>query len=265
MWANWHGGIFIKDNENIIFGDKKLLDNLVKKYNNLEFSEIQKDIFSKRFNNGIPSEEILIQSLNNLIDLLKDVDKEKNIFKAITEDTTKQDNEKKVFNENNGLAIASQNNDNAKGEDGLDIAPDINVLSNLIAYENLEPPLSIGLFGEWGSGKSFFMNEIHKKVDSLSSSNNKVFCQNIVHIEFNAWHYSDSNLWASLVSKIFNTLNDKIKGTENKNSLFEKLQFSQDRLSEIKIEQEKAHLTYYLGQQCNWLFTPFSPMMSDFN
>ena len=35
--------------------------------------------------------------------------------------------------------------------------------------------------------------------------------------------------------------------------------------NEIKIEQEKAHLTYYLGQQCNWLFTPFSPMMSDFN
>ena len=241
LWANWHGGIFIKDNENIVFGDKKLLDNLVKKYNNLEFSEIQKDIFSKRFNNGIPSEEILIQSLNNLIDLLKDVDKEKNIFKAITEDTTKQDNEKKVFNENNGLAIASQNNDNPKGEDSLDIASDVNALSKLIAYEKLEPPLSIGLFGEWGSGKSFFMNEIHKKVDSLSSSNNKIFCQNIVHIEFNAWHYSDSNLWASLVSKIFNTLNDKIKGTENKNSLFEKLQFSQDRLSEIKIEQKKIN------------------------
>ena len=210
-------------------------------YNNLEFSEIQKDIFSKRFNNGIPSEEILIQSLNNLIDLLKDVDKEKNIFKDITEDIAKQDNEKKVFNENNGLAIASQNNDNPKGEDSLDIASDVNALSKLIAYEKLDPPLSIGLFGEWGSGKSFFMNEIHKKVDSLSSSNNKVFCQNIVHIEFNAWHYSDSNLWASLVSKIFNTLNDKIKGTENKNSLFEKLQFSQDRLSEIKIEQEKIN------------------------
>jgi hypothetical protein len=241
LWANWHGGIFIKDNENIIFADKKLLDNLVKKYNNLEFSEIQKDIFSKRFNNGIPSEEILIQSLNNLIDLLKDVDKEKNIFKDITEDIAKQDNEKKVFNENNGLAIASQNNDNPKGEDSLDIASDVNALSKLIAYEKLDPPLSIGLFGEWGSGKSFFMNEIHKKVDSLSSSNNKVFCQNIVHIEFNAWHYSDSNLWASLVSKIFNTLNDKIKGTENKNSLFEKLQFSQDRLSEIKIEQEKIN------------------------
>lgn len=35
--------------------------------------------------------------------------------------------------------------------------------------------------------------------------------------------------------------------------------------NEIKIEQDKAQLTYYLGQQCNWLFTPFTPMMPDLN
>lgn len=35
--------------------------------------------------------------------------------------------------------------------------------------------------------------------------------------------------------------------------------------NEIKIEKDKAQLTYYLGQQCNWLFTPFTPMMPDFN
>jgi hypothetical protein len=35
--------------------------------------------------------------------------------------------------------------------------------------------------------------------------------------------------------------------------------------NEIPIEKDKAQLTYYLGQQCNWLFTPFTPMMSDLN
>lgn len=239
IWASWKGGIFIKDNENIIFNDKKLLNKLTNKYKDLEFRETYKDIFAKHFNDGISDEATLLKSLNLLINLLKDVDIEKNIFKDITEDETAQDFEKIVYDENRGLTIASQNNDTPKGEDSLDIASDVNALSKLIAYKQLQPPLSIGLFGEWGSGKSFFMHEIHKKVDSLSNSNHNIFYQNIVHIEFNAWHYSDSNLWASLVSKIFNTLNDEIKGTENQNSLFEKLQFIQDRKKEIKSEQKK--------------------------
>jgi hypothetical protein len=34
--------------------------------------------------------------------------------------------------------------------------------------------------------------------------------------------------------------------------------------NKIQIDQEKARLTYYLGQQCNWLFTYFTPMNDDF-
>jgi hypothetical protein len=33
----------------------------------------------------------------------------------------------------------------------------------------------------------------------------------------------------------------------------------------ISMDTKKASLTYYLGQQCNWLFTPFTPMTSDLN
>src|SRR5262249_50661176 len=32
------------------------------------------------------------------------------------------------------------------------------------------------------------------------------YCSEIVQIHFNAWHYLDANLWASLVSEIFNRL-----------------------------------------------------------
>lgn len=35
--------------------------------------------------------------------------------------------------------------------------------------------------------------------------------------------------------------------------------------NKLPVEYDRAHLTYYLGQQCNWLFTPFTPMMSDLN
>ena len=35
------------------------------------------------------------------------------------------------------------------------------------------------------------------------------------------------------------------------------------KTGKIQIDKDKAFLTYYLGQQCNWLFTPFTPMVTD--
>ena len=45
------------------------------------------------------------------------------------------------------------------------------------------------------------------------------FCKNIVQIPFNAWHYMDANLWASLVTHIFDKLAEHLAG--NKKEKFE--------------------------------------------
>ena len=36
-------------------------------------------------------------------------------------------------------------------------------------------------------------------------------------------------------------------------------------MRKIKLDIDKAYLAYYLGQQCNWLFTNFTPTTPDFN
>jgi len=108
--------------------------------------------------------------------------------------------------------------DAGSGDDQLDIRGDVLAFAGLIAARTLKPPLSIGLFGEWGSGKTFFMRMLMKQVALLARQaresfaahktrqRDQTFYRRIVQIEFNAWHYAEGNLWASLVQHIFDNL-----------------------------------------------------------
>lgn len=100
-------------------------------------------------------------------------------------------------------------------------------LAELVALRETKLPLAIGLFGNWGSGKSHFMNLMDRHMRRLATetpadwekranepgavsrpdwSGQGPWCRQIVPIYFNAWHYLDTNLWASLVSQIFESL-----------------------------------------------------------
>lgn len=52
--------------------------------------------------------------------------------------------------------------ENHKMEDQLNILDDVRALSSIVAYKELKPPLSIGLFGDWGVGKTFFIGGIRE-------------------------------------------------------------------------------------------------------
>ncbi len=140
-------------------------------------------------------------------------------------------------------------NPNARTNDELKIANDVNALASVMAYNQVEPPLAIGLFGNWGSGKSFFMKELEKKIDSFAEEKNKPYCHNVVQITFNSWHYSDANLWASLVTKIFEDLG-KYKKVDNKSlkTLIENLSSTKELIADSEqklgqIKSEKIELT----------------------
>jgi phospholipase C len=107
--------------------------------------------------------------------------------------------------------IAGFRSDTGSGDDLLGINRDVEALCSVLAAKDVEPPISIGLFGDWGSGKTFFMKQMERGFDrimeeSRKTENQTAYCSNIVQLWFNAWHYTDANLWASLVSHIFEGL-----------------------------------------------------------
>ncbi|HKV37242.1 MAG TPA: P-loop NTPase fold protein [Pyrinomonadaceae bacterium] len=143
------------------------------------------------------------------------------------------------------------------GRDLLGITHDVNALASLVAAYKVEPPLSIGLFGDWGSGKSHFMRQMRKRVELLSKyargsgkpQNELGYYKNIVQIEFNAWHYIEGNLWASLVDHIFANLKlseqeDPSYAEQRRDELMQKIGVKEDIQKKInsRVEEREGEL-----------------------
>ena len=132
--------------------------------------------------------------------------------------------------------------------DDLDIREDVQTLTAVMLAKEVVPPLAIGLFGDWGAGKSFFMRSIKAAVEQISSGarqkSDSKFCTDVVSIEFNAWHYADTNLWASLVSHILENLTNFVSPPETleqkKISLVQQLGSTKQAISQIKSEQKST-------------------------
>ncbi len=92
--------------------------------------------------------------------------------------------------------------------DKLGITNDALAIANVAAGQSTNLPLAFGIFGDWGAGKTFFMRLIHDQIAGFvkSSAKDDGFEHAIVQIQFNAWHYAETNLWASLVGHIFDEL-----------------------------------------------------------
>src|SRR4051812_25900091 len=58
--------------------------------------------------------------------------------------------------------------DTTGGRDLLGIQDRVDFLASVLAARQLETPLAIGLFGDWGSGKSFFMRRLQERIAALT-------------------------------------------------------------------------------------------------
>ena len=97
-----------------------------------------------------------------------------------------------------------------EGVDKLGVEAEAAAFARLMLDRDVKAPLSIGLLGDWGSGKSFFIEQIKKQILALQKSPGPELYRHVVEVEFNAWHASDSNLWASLVTHIFDEIWEKV-------------------------------------------------------
>ena len=129
--------------------------------------------------------------------------------------------------------------------DRLGFKRDVRAFASVIASRDLTPPMSIGIFGDWGSGKSFFMRQLEQKIKTLAGKD-EAYCSHIVPVWFNAWHYVDQNLWATLVTEIFDKLFAHIRGDQQENAaaslkiIEEELSKQQGLHTEAKADLAKA-------------------------
>lgn len=107
-------------------------------------------------------------------------------------------------------------------EDILGRHPFAQSLGNAILSYKEKDSIVIGLFGEWGSGKTSIINMALENIDLVSK--NKTANEKPIIIKFNPWNYSDQN---QLITQFFEQLSitlKRVNHTENAKKAGEKLE-----------------------------------------
>ncbi|NBC96856.1 MAG: hypothetical protein GVY27_10935, partial [Deinococcus-Thermus bacterium] len=135
-------------------------------------------------------------------------------------------------------------------DDRLDIAPYVRSFARLIAARGVAAPLALGVFGHWGAGKSFFMRALDGEIAALAAEAAATVAEagdadrgpwhdRIVPIWFNAWHYVDRNLWATLALSVFEAVTRELARGRTAEALRADLQGAAPSTREVKDLAEK--------------------------
>lgn len=124
-------------------------------------------------------------------------------------------------------------------QDALDTRRPARRFAKLLASADVQPPIALGLFGNWGSGKTTFMGLMQSAVRDLCEGKDPAYVRRVVQLEFNAWHYHDTSLWACLAMRIFDGLAQELSPKEDdiertRRELHAKLNSSQVRRTEAE-------------------------------
>jgi len=107
--------------------------------------------------------------------------------------------------------------DQPTGPDKLNFSRYADAFADLIANPEMNTPITIGVYGKWGSGKSFLMGKIKDAIKKPRAKWRWYDARGILQqfgakkpeldihvVDFNAWVYSGSeHLWASLVTHLY--------------------------------------------------------------
>lgn len=96
-------------------------------------------------------------------------------------------------------------NDQVTEQDTLGYTEYVATLQSFLTHDRTTPPLTVSVEGEWGSGKSSFMQQLKRDLDDDGH----------VTVWFNPWrHEQDETLWASFLIEFFNQVSDQLSTRE---------------------------------------------------
>lgn len=121
--------------------------------------------------------------------------------------------------------------DSPEGADLLGVRPTVEAIAALVVARAVQPPLSIGLFGAWGSGKTFFMRQLEQRIFELTTESRRSnraqsalwAWRNVRQVRFNAWQYAAADVWAGMLEQLVAVLARPTKGSRLLDELPEEL------------------------------------------
>lgn len=106
-------------------------------------------------------------------------------------------------------------NDLPGGSDELGFRDYAVAFANIITNPKVQPPLTIGIYGDWGTGKTFLMQKIAEEVQNIQANAPRLRHDSspakVILIDFDAWAYNAADvLWPALMQKIFKSIEDQL-------------------------------------------------------
>ncbi len=91
--------------------------------------------------------------------------------------------------------------DQPTNEDLLDFEAYAQAFAQMILHKDTKTPLTLGIYGNWGTGKTSLMKMIEGRLKT----------EGILTIWFNAWQYSrEDELWAAFLQSVLNQVKDDL-------------------------------------------------------
>ena len=144
--------------------------------------------------------------------------------------------------------------DNAPVSDHLQMAETGAVLAEVLS--SVDTPFCVGIFGEWGSGKTTLMRFIEGEIDEAAE-----YC-----IWFNAWKYSEKEvIWNALSQTILFHIASRLDGRPESDEVLERIRRVAVNLAKLATKVGARFLPgdFVKSSDVDEFFSAFGPLSAD--